>query len=88
MPLTQLLDQNITSINITGGRLYSTAQSESYNINNLIMNSTNTIITKTLSGLEFNVQTEYTNTEIATLDVIPLFINQLSLEFIRPTSNN
>jgi len=73
-----LLDEDITAVNITGGRLYSTS-SGNYNFNNFILNSTNTTITKTLTGLEFSIQTEYQNTEIATFLILPLYINQLSL---------
>ena len=83
MPLTQILDHNIDIINITGGRLYGRMQEETYSFNNFVLNSTNTTITKTLTGLEFSIQTEYQNTEIATFLIMPIIINQLSLEFIR-----
>ena len=83
MPLTQILDHNIDTINITSGRLYAQSSDENYNFNNFVLNSTNTTITKTLTGLEFSIQTEYQNTEIATLLIVPITINQLSLEFIR-----
>ena len=83
MPLTQILDHNIDIINITSGRLYGRMQEETYSFNNFALNSTNTTITKTLTGLEFSIQTEYQNTEIATFLIMPIIINQLSLEFIR-----
>ena len=83
MPLTQILDHNIDIINITSGRLYGRMQEETYSFNNFVLNSTNTTITKTLTGLEFSIQTEYQNTEIATFLIMPIIINQLSLEFIR-----
>ena len=83
MPLTQILDHNIDIINITSGRLYGRMQEETYSFNNFVLNSTNTTIIKTLTGLEFSIQTEYQNTEIATFLIMPIIINQLSLEFIR-----
>lgn len=83
MSLTQLLDQNITAINITNGRLYANSQSNTHNLNNFIMNSTNTTITKTLSGLEFQIQTEYPNTETASIEIATIFMNQLNLSFVR-----
>jgi len=88
MPLTQILDHNIDIINITSGRLYGRMQEETYSFNNFVLNSTNTTITKTLTGLEFSIQTEYQNTEIATFLIVPIIINQLSLEFIRSSDNN
>lgn len=86
MPLTQILDHNIDTINITSGRLYGRMQEETYSFNNFVLNSTNTTITKTLTGLEFSIQTEYQNTEIATFLIMPIIINQLSLEFIRSSN--
>ena len=84
MPLTQLLDQNITAVNITNGRLYVDSQSDIHDLNNFVMNSTNTTVTKTLSGLEFQVQTEYENSGGASIEIATIFINQLSLSFVRP----
>ena len=84
MPLTQLLDQNITAVNITNGRLYVDSQSSIHDLNNFVMNSTNTTVTKTLSGLEFQVQTEYENSGGASIEIATIFINQLSLSFVRP----
>lgn len=83
MPLTQLLDQNITAVNIASGRLYITSQGGNHNLTNFVMNSTNTTITKTLSGLEFQIQTEYQNLEVAQVEIATIFINQLNLSFVR-----
>lgn len=85
IPLTQFLDSNINTINITNGMLFVTSSDELHNLNEFVINSTNTTVTKTLSGLRLQIQTEFANLETATTEIITILVNQLNLEFIKST---
>ena len=85
MPLTQFIDSNISSINVLDGKLYIKSQDSIYDLTNVTLNSTNTTITKTLSGLKFQIQTTFENLETATIKIVSILVNELDLEFIRLT---
>ena len=85
MPLTQFIDTNITTITAETGSLYMTATDTTHNLNNFVIDSTNTTITKTLSGLKFEIQTEFENTQTATPELVTILVNGLDLTFSRQT---
>ena len=85
MPLTQFIDTNITTITAKTGSLYMTAADTTHNLNDFAINSTNTTITKTLSGLKFEIQTEFENTQTATPELVTILVNRLDLTFSRQT---
>lgn len=85
MPLTQFIDNNITTITAETGSLYMTATDTTHNLNNFAIDSTNTIITKTLSGLKFEIQTEFENTQTTTSELVTILVNGLDLTFSRQT---
>ena len=86
IPLTQFIDANINSIEILNGELYVKSQGGTYDLTGVALDSTNTTITKTLSGLKFQIQTTFTNLTVATIEIVSILINGLDLEFIRPTT--
>jgi len=83
MPLTQFIDTNITTITAETGSLYMTAADTTHNLNNFAIDSTNTTITKTLSGLKFEIQTKFENTQTATPELVTILANGLDLTFSR-----
>ena len=85
MPLTQFIDTNITTITAETGSLYMTAIDTTHNLNDFAINSTNTTITKTLSGLKFEIQTKFENTQTATPELVTILVNGLDLTFSRQT---
>ena len=85
MPLTQFIDTNINSINVLQGELYVKSQDGTHDLTAVTLDFTNTTITKTLSGLKFQIQTAFANLTIATIEIVSVLINGLDLEFIRPT---
>ena len=85
MPLTQFIDTNITTITAETGSLYITATDTTHNLNNFAIDSTNTTITKTLSGLKFEIQTKFENTQTATPELVTILANGLDLTFSRQT---
>ena len=85
MPLTQFIDTNITTITAETGSLYMTAADTTHNLNNFAIDSTNTTITKTLSGLKFEIQTKFENTQTATPELVTILANGLDLTFSRQT---
>lgn len=85
IPLTQFIDSNINSIDILDGELYVKSENGTYDLTAVALDSINTIITKTLSGLKFQIQTTFANLETATIEIVSVLINGLDLEFIRPT---
>lgn len=85
MPLTQFIDTNITTITAETGSLYMTAADTTHNLNDFAIDSTNTTITKTLSGLKFEIQTKFENTQTATPELVTILANGLDLTFSRQT---
>lgn len=85
MPLTQFIDSNISSINVLDGELYVKSQDGVHDLTGVTLDSTNTMVTKTLSGLKFQIQTTFTNLQIATIEIVSVLVNGLDLEFTRPT---
>ena len=85
MPLTQFIDTNITTITAETGSLYITAADTTHNLNDFAIDSTNTTITKTLSGLKFEIQTAFENTQTATPELVTILVNGLDLTFSRQT---
>ena len=85
MPLTQFIDSNINSIEVLDGKLYVQSQNGTHDLTGVILDSTNTTVTKTLSGLKFQIQTTFTNLQIATIEIVSVLINELDLEFTRQT---
>ena len=85
IPLTQFIDTNITTITAATGSLYMTATDTTHNLNNFVIDSTNTTITKTLSGLKFEIQTKFENTQTATPELVTILANGLDLTFSRQT---
>ena len=85
MPLTQFIDSNINSIEVSDGKLYVKSQDGSHDLTGITLNSTNTIVTKTLSGLKFQIQTTFANLQTATTEIVSVLINRLNLQFIRST---
>lgn len=85
MSLTQFIDSNINSIEALDGKLYVKSQDGTYDLTNVTLDSTNTTITKTLSGLKFQIQTTFANLQTASIEIVSIVINELDLEFIRPT---
>ena len=85
MPLTQFIDTNITTIIAETGSLYMTAADTTHNLDDFAIDSTNTTITKTLSGLKFEIQTEFENTQTATPELVTILVNGLDLTFSRQT---
>ena len=85
IPLTQFIDTNITTITTETGSLYMAAADTTHNLNNFAIDSTNTTITKTLSGLKFEIQTEFENTQTATPELVTILVNGLDLTFSRQT---
>ena len=85
MPLTQFIDTNITTITAETGSLYITATDTTHNLNNFAIDSTNTTITKTLSGLKFEIQTKFENTQTATPELVTILVNGLDLTFSKQT---
>lgn len=85
MPLTQFIDTNITTITAETGSLYITAADTTHNLNDFAIDSTNTTITKTLSGLKFEIQTAFENIQTATSELVTILVNGLDLTFSRQT---
>ena len=85
MPLTQFIDSNINSIEVSDGKLYVKSQDGTHDLTGVTLDSTNTVVTKTLSGLKFQIQTTFTNLQIATIEIVSVLVNGLDLEFTRPT---
>lgn len=85
IPLTQFIDSNINSINISDGKLYVKSQNGTYDLSNVTLDSTNTTITKTLTGLKFQIQTTFANLQSATTEIVSILLNGIDLEFIRLT---
>ena len=85
MPLTQFIDSNISSIEVSDGKLYVKSEDGTHDLTGITLDSTNTTITKTLSGLKFQIQTTFANLQTATIEIISVLVNELDLEFTRPT---
>lgn len=85
MPLTQFIDSNISSVEVSDGELYVKSQDGTHDLTGVALDSTNTTVTKTLSGLKFQIQTTFTNLQIATIEIVSVLVNGLDLEFTRPT---
>lgn len=85
MPLTQFIDSNISSVEVSDGELYVKSQDGTHDLTGVTLDSTNTTVTKTLSGLKFQIQTTFTNLQIATIEIVSVLVNGLDLEFTRPT---
>lgn len=85
MPLTQFIDSNISSIEVLDGKLYVKSEDGTHDLTGITLDSTNTTITKTLSGLKFQIQTTFANLQTATIEIISVLVNELDLEFTRPT---
>ena len=83
IPLTQFIDSNINFINILNGKLYVKSQNGTHDLTNMTLDSTNTIITKTLTGLNFQIQTTFSNLQTATIEIVSILINEINLEFMR-----
>ena len=85
MPLTQFIDSNINSIEVSDGKLYVKSQDGTHDLTGVALDSTNTTVIKTLSGLKFQIQTTFTNLQTATIEIVSILINELDLEFTRQT---
>lgn len=85
MPLTQFIDSNINSIEVSDGKLYVKSEDGTHDLTGITLDSTNTTITKTLSGLKFQIQTTFANLQTATIEIVSVLVNGLDLEFTRPT---